>query len=536
MHFFSYLQKILISYSNLENNSIILAGIISLSVILLTELFSFVLLKKISKNGNLKHSLLKITMCQSLRVFLRFLIVYLFLMSIKSPKETEYPASLIYRAVELAILSIGIIAVVFKMVKVVKKRSIDSTIDSTTTDKLKRTSEKSLRIIVILIVFSLFVSQLKREFTFELQTELWISLIVIINSILLMIVLFFAVERILPQLQNYMDEHFPSGFSRNFLLIIGNPLKIFIITLFLLSIKPMMPEQTKLIEVTSKLIEITASAAILMMLFNLTEIFISRLSKYSELETNSLDKTLIEMIRMIIRVCFITVFIFLSIRVITGKPLTTLLAGLGIGGLAVALAAQDTLKNFFGSLMIMIDKPFKVGERILAEGNDGVIESIGFRSTRIRTLTGNQVVIPNDKVAQASIENIGRRQSIRRLTNITITYSTSPEKVEKALSIIREILDNHEGMPADMPARVYFNEFNAASLNIIVLYWYSPPDYWEFMRFSEEVNLRIMKMFASEGIEFAFPTYTTYLEQEDGKSLKLDISDSIPIPQTKISE
>ncbi|MBI9108256.1 MAG: mechanosensitive ion channel [Spirochaetales bacterium] len=437
-----------------------------------------------------------------------------------------YPVSIIYRGIELAVLNIGSIAAIMKMIQVLKRRSIESSIGTTASGKLKTTSEKGISLIVILLVFSMYISQLKREFSYELKTELWISSIVIINSVLLMMALFFAVEKILPRIQNYLNTHFPSGLAKYFLSIVAGPLKIFVITVFLILIKPVMIEQAKMIDVVVKLIEITISASIIWILSNFVEIFISRLSKYSELDTNSLDKTLIEMIRMIIRVCFIAAFLFLSIRVLTGKPLTTLLAGLGIGGLAVALAAQDTLKNFFGSIMIMTDKPFKVGERISVEGYDGVIESIGFRSTRIRTLTGNQVVIPNDKVAQASIENIGRRQSIRRLTNINITYGTTPKKVEKALSIIRGILDNHEGMLPDMPARVFFNEFNADSLNILVLYWYSPPDYWEFMRFTEEVNLKIMKMFDAEGIEFAFPTYTTYLEQEDGKSIKLNINDS----------
>jgi MscS family membrane protein len=158
------------------------------------------------------------------------------------------------------------------------------------------------------------------------------------------------------------------------------------------------------------------------------------------------------------------------------------------------------------------------------EGYDGTIEAIGFRSSRIRTLTGHQVVIPNDKMAAASIENVGRRPHIRRLTNITVTYSTSPEKMERALEIIRGILENHEGMPEDLPPRVHFSEFNPDSLNILVLYWYAPPDYWKFMEFSERVNLSIMKEFNSEGIEFAFPTTTTYLEQPDGQALRLDLS------------
>ncbi|NVM21546.1 MAG: mechanosensitive ion channel [Desulfobacterales bacterium] len=139
------------------------------------------------------------------------------------------------------------------------------------------------------------------------------------------------------------------------------------------------------------------------------------------------------------------------LRAVSGKPMSSLLAGLGIGGLAIALASQDTLKDFFGSLMIMMDKPFKIGDRVVTEGYDGVVEEIGFRSTRVRTITGNLVTIPNEKMAVSPVENIGRRASIRRLTNITITYDTPTEKVEKAVTIIRQILENHEGMDPEFP-------------------------------------------------------------------------------------
>jgi MscS family membrane protein len=188
------------------------------------------------------------------------------------------------------------------------------------------------------------------------------------------------------------------------------------------------------------------------------------------------------------------------------------------------LAAQDTLKNFFGSLMIMLDKPFAIGQRVTFGGYDGVVEEIGFRSTRVRTLTGHQVTIPNEKVASESVENVGRRPSIRRLANITITYDTPPSKVEKALAIIREILENHEGMESDYPPRVFFNEFNDTSLNLIMLYWYHPPDWVAYMAFSERVNLQIMRAFEAEGIEFAFPTTTNYLAHDARRPLHISIS------------
>lgn len=207
-----------------------------------------------------------------------------------------------------------------------------------------------------------------------------------------------------------------------------------------------------------------------------------------------------------------------------GFDVTTLLAGLGVGGIAIALAVQDTLKNLLGSIMVLIDKPYQVGQRIVVKGHDGVVEEIGLRTTKIRLLTGHQTTVPNEQMTGTDIENIGRRPHIRRLTNITIPYDTAPERVEKALNIIRDILDNHEGMDPEFSPRVHFNEFNPASLNILVLYWYHPPDYWGFLQFSEKVNLQIMQEFSKEGIRFALPTTTTYLTQDDGRSLQIDVA------------
>jgi MscS family membrane protein len=129
-----------------------------------------------------------------------------------------------------------------------------------------------------------------------------------------------------------------------------------------------------------------------------------------------------------------------------GFNISTLLAGMGVGGVAVALAAQDTLKNFIASILILLDKPYMIGERILVKGHDGVVEEIGLRSTRIRELDGHQTIIPNDEMSRLDIENVGRRPHIRRSTTISIAYDTPLAKVEKAVDIIKRILDNHEGM------------------------------------------------------------------------------------------
>ncbi len=218
-----------------------------------------------------------------------------------------------------------------------------------------------------------------------------------------------------------------------------------------------------------------------------------------------------QLIRIIARLLSLAtaVVIFLEGGRYLGIPLTTLLASAGVGGLAVALAAQDTLKALFGTITLMADKPFRVGERIIFGQYDGVVEDIGLRSTRLRLLTGHQVTVPNDELTRRDIENVGRRRYIRRVANIHIPLDTSREKLEKAVARIREILEDHDGMDPDYPPRVFFFDFNAASFGIRVMYWYSPPNYWEYLAFSERVNFEIFQAFDEQGIQFSLPFRVT---------------------------
>ena len=208
-----------------------------------------------------------------------------------------------------------------------------------------------------------------------------------------------------------------------------------------------------------------------------------------------------------------------------GISIIPILTGLGVGGLAVALAARPTLENLIGGFMILLDRPYRVGQRIKVKDYDGEVERIGFRSTRLRLLTGFQAIIPNEEMARLDIENVGRRPYIRRHANITITYNTPPDKIEKAVEIIHDLLKNHEGMSEELPPKVFFNELNADSLNIEVYYWYHHYDLWEFRALNHKFNLALMRAFEKEGIEFAFPTTTNYLTQEDGQPLNIKITD-----------
>ena len=138
------------------------------------------------------------------------------------------------------------------------------------------------------------------------------------------------------------------------------------------------------------------------------------------------------------------------------------------------------------------------------------------RSTRIRTLDGHLVTVPNGELANKMIRNISKRPYIKRVANITVTYDTPPEKVELAIQIILEYLDGHnEKMHPDFPNRVFFNNFNDCSLNILVIYWFAPPAYWDFLEFDQQFNMHVLSRFNEEGIEFAFPTRTLYLNNTE---------------------
>ena len=202
----------------------------------------------------------------------------------------------------------------------------------------------------------------------------------------------------------------------------------------------------------------------------------------------------------------ISVFVFLEGGQYLGIPITTLLASAGVGGLAVALAAQDTLKNLFGTIMLMADKPFRVGERVIVASYDGEVEDIGLRSTRLRLLNGHQVTVPNDELARADIENVGRRPFIRRVSNFQVPLDTPREKVQKAVELIRDAVANHEGMAEDRPPRVFFDEINDDAFNIKMFIWYHPAQYWDYMAFCERLNLEILNAFEQQQIRFQLPT------------------------------
>jgi MscS family membrane protein len=158
-----------------------------------------------------------------------------------------------------------------------------------------------------------------------------------------------------------------------------------------------------------------------------------------------------------------------------------------------------------------------VDERIVFGDYDGVVEDIGLRSTRIRLLTGHLVTVPNDELSRTHIENVGQRPHIRRKGELFFPLDTPCEKIERAVAIVREKLENHEGMDPEKPPRVYFVDFGPNAFNIQFFYWYTPPEVWEFRAFSEKLNFEIFRAFEAEKIQFSMPFRHTFWKHDTEK-------------------
>lgn len=267
--------------------------------------------------------------------------------------------------------------------------------------------------------------------------------------------------------------------------------------------------------------KIATLAASVVVVFGLASRIAETIITSPKINPSGLNAQFIRIITQLFGI-FASVFVLLEGAQLLGMPVTTLLASAGVGGLAVALASQSAIKSIFSTVMLMADRPFRVGDRIIIREYDGLVEDIGLRSTRLRLLTGNQVTVPNDVLASNDIENVSRRPHIRRVVDLGIPLDHPLERVEKALEVIRAVLQDHEGMDPDHPPRVHFDELIDDSYNIKIYFWYGPPDFWKFRDFSERVNLEICMALEAEGIDISLPARVAPTSL-DGTESKLNV-------------
>ncbi len=222
-----------------------------------------------------------------------------------------------------------------------------------------------------------------------------------------------------------------------------------------------------------------------------------------------MDDQLVPILRKLAKFILVAIGIIFYMQS-NGYPVSGILAGMGIGGLAMALAAQDSISGLFASVVIFLDKPFMVGDFVEVNGVTGTVEEIGIRSTRVRTVEKTLVTLPNKEIMDSNINNYSKRPMRRTSTTIGVTYDTTPEKMKELLAQLRLMLKDDEGVDNDL-VYVNFTGFGDSSLDVDMKYFIMTVDYKIWLDMKEDINLKIMHIVCDLGLDFAFPSTTVYL-------------------------
>ncbi len=241
-------------------------------------------------------------------------------------------------------------------------------------------------------------------------------------------------------------------------------------------------------------------------LVDLVSTYVAQIARRSETKFDDLLVPLFRRAMKIMVVAFGVVFVAQNMDV----KVTSLLAGLGIGGIALAMAAKDTVENLFGSVTVLIDRPFEIGDWIVVGDVEGTVEELGFRSTRVRTFYNSVITLPNSLLVKASVDNLGARRYRRLKTMISIQYDTPPATIEAFCEGIRELIRKHPYTRKDYYL-VYFNQFAASSLDILLYAFHETPDWPTELRERHRLLVDVVRLAERLGVEFAFPTQTLHV-------------------------
>lgn len=258
------------------------------------------------------------------------------------------------------------------------------------------------------------------------------------------------------------------------------------------------------------ILKVLLSTGFIWLLYNLADVFSKYLATFTAKTSNKLDDQLVPLIRKTLRFFIVSMGIIVVLQN-NGYNVASLIAGLGIGGLAVALAARDTLANFFGSITILLDKPFRIGDWVKIGNEEGTVEEVGFRSTRIRTFYNSLISLPNSKLADTAVDNLGLRKYRRLKTVLNLTYSTTPEQMEAFVEGIKAIVKANKHMRQDF-YEVHFNSFGAHSLDVLVYVFFDVPDWSVELQQRHNFLLEVLRLAKEVGVEFAFPTQTLQVD------------------------
>lgn len=276
-----------------------------------------------------------------------------------------------------------------------------------------------------------------------------------------------------------------------------------------LALRVLATDQPLLLTVADKVFVVAVTLVMTWTLFKFIDAGAVLAVERSEQTTTPIDNTLVPTLRKALKV-FVGVVVFVVVVQNLGYSVSGLLGALGVGGLAMALAARDTLANLFGGVTILIDRPFKPGDWITLDGADGVVEEIGLRSTRIRTFAKTLISIPNSVLANATVENHSLMPKRRITLTVGITYDSSPDQVRAAVDRIEASLRANPAIHQEF-LMVKFTGFGPSSLDLFVYCFTVTTDWVAHLQVRQDVQLDIMDILAELGLEIAFPTQTVHL-------------------------
>ena len=258
---------------------------------------------------------------------------------------------------------------------------------------------------------------------------------------------------------------------------------------------------------------VVASLSSLVFAYRLVDIVAEFFQRKTAKTDSTFDDLLVPLIRKAVKV-FIFAIGVVAVAEAFNLPITSLVAGLGIGGLALAFAAKDTIENLFGSVAVVMDRPFNVGDWVVVDDVEGTVEELGFRSTRIRTFYNSLVTVPNAGLVRAKVDNYGRRSFRRYKSTLSVTYDTPPDTLEAFCEGVRELIRKHPYTRKDYYL-VYFRDFGASSLDIMLYMFFRTPDWDAECRERHKLGLDILRLAHELGVGFAFPTQTIELKRAE---------------------
>ncbi len=252
-----------------------------------------------------------------------------------------------------------------------------------------------------------------------------------------------------------------------------------------------------------------------MVMYHLVDLLSVYFKKLASKTDTTLDDQLVPLVRKALKTFVVVIGIFYTLYSLN-VDIIPLLTGLSIGGLAFALAAQDTIKNFFGSFMIFVDKPFQIGDWITTGDIDGTVEEVGFRSTRVRTFRNSVVYVPNGILADSTIDNHGLRVYRRFYTKLALTYDTPPRLIQVFVEGLKQIVLEHPTTNKHN-FHVYMNDMGAHSLDVMFYIFFKVPSWGDELAARHDIILAIMSLAENLEVRFAFPTQTLHIESMPGK-------------------